>query len=90
MLTLDVDHLAGDAGCLRCVGDENFLGVLPHAYFVLDWRVFQHLRLGREHMKRQQDRQRGDFGADPRCVKAMPCRAAFQYPGDRRSPQLAD
>jgi hypothetical protein len=27
MLMLDVDHLAGDAGCLRCVGDgdENFL-----------------------------------------------------------------
>jgi hypothetical protein len=26
MLTLDVDDVAGDAGCLRCVGvgDENF------------------------------------------------------------------
>lgn len=36
----NVDHLAGDAGCLRCVGDgdENFLGVLPHACFVLDRR----------------------------------------------------
>jgi hypothetical protein len=24
-----------------------------------------HLRVGCEHMKRRQDRQRGDFGADP-------------------------
>jgi hypothetical protein len=33
-------------------------------------------------MKRQQDRQRGAFGADPRCVKAMPCRAAFPAGSD--------
>ena len=28
-------------------------------------RVLEHLRVGREHMERRQDRQRGDFGADP-------------------------
>src|SRR5271167_4837268 len=67
MLMLDMDHLAGDACCLRCLGDgaESLLGVLLHAYFVLSRRVLEHLRVGRKHMKRRQDRQGGGFGADP-------------------------
>jgi hypothetical protein len=51
MLMLDVDHLAGDAGCLRCVGDgdENFLACSRMRVLYWDRRVFQHLRVGREH-----------------------------------------
>src|SRR5271166_6807530 len=67
MLMLDMDHLAGDACCLRCLGDgaKSSLGMLLHAYFVLSRHILEHLRVGREHMKRRQDRQRGRFGADP-------------------------
>ena len=67
MLMLDSDHLASDAFCLRCVADgaKSFLGMLLHPCFVLSRRVLEHLRVGREYMKRQQDRQRGGFGADP-------------------------
>jgi len=64
---LDTDHLAGDACRLRCLGDgaESFLGMCLHACFVLSRRVLEHLRVGREHMKRRQDRQHGGSGADP-------------------------
>src|SRR5580704_7468029 len=67
MLMLDMDHLAGDACRLRCVGDgtKGFLGMLLHACFVLSRRVLEHLRVGREHMKRRQDRQHGGSGGDP-------------------------
>jgi len=67
MLMLDSDHLASDAFFLRCVADgaKSFLGMLLHPCFVLSRRVLEHLRVGREYMKRQQDRQRGGFGADP-------------------------
>src|SRR5208282_5197306 len=67
MLMLDMDHLAGDACCLRCLGDgaESFLSMRLHAYFVLSRRVLEHPRVGREHMKGRQDRQRGGFRADP-------------------------
>ena len=69
MLLLDVNHLACDASCLRCLGDrgENFPGTLLHACFVSRWRVLEHLCVDREHMKRRQDRKRGDFGADFLC-----------------------
>jgi hypothetical protein len=39
--------------------------MLPHARVVLIECVFQHLRVGRERVKRRQDRQRGDSGPDP-------------------------
>ena len=38
--------------------------MVVHAYFVLSRRVLDHLGVGRERMKGQQDCQRGDFGAD--------------------------
>ena len=67
MLTLDLDRLACDACCLRCVGagTEDFVCMLLHACFVLGRRILDHLRVGRDNMKRRQDRQHGDFGADP-------------------------
>jgi hypothetical protein len=75
---LDMDHLAGDACCLRRLGDgaKSFLGVFLHAYFVLSRRVLEHLRVGREHMKGRQDRQRGGF-APIRLAKAMPSWTSF-------------
>ena len=39
--------------------------MLLHACFVLSRRVLDHLRVRRERMKGRQDRQHGDFGADP-------------------------
>jgi len=67
MLMLDLDRLACDTCCLRCVGDgaKSFLGMLLHACFVLSRRVLDHSCVGRERMKRRQDRQHGGFGADP-------------------------
>jgi hypothetical protein len=38
--------------------------MVVHAYFVVSRRVLDHLRVGRERMKRQQDCQRGDFDTD--------------------------
>jgi hypothetical protein len=66
-LILDMDPLACDACCLRCMDDgaKNFLGTLLHACFVLSRRVLDHLRVGRERMKIRQDGQHGNFGADP-------------------------
>jgi hypothetical protein len=63
---LDMDDLAGDACRLCCLGDgaESFLSMRLHACFVLSWRVLEHLCVGREYMKRRQDRQHGGFGAD--------------------------
>ena len=76
---LDLDHLAGDAGCLRCVGDgtENFLGVLLHACFVLSRRILDHLHVGREHMNVS-----AVTLAPTHFAKAMPCRAAFPESSD--------
>jgi hypothetical protein len=61
--SLDLDRLACDACCLPCLGDgaKTFLGMLLHACFVLSRCVLDHLRC----MKWRQDRQHGDFGADP-------------------------
>src|SRR6185312_9035617 len=55
MLMLDLDHLACDAFCLRggCGGAKSLLDMLLHARFVLSRRVLEHLRIGREHMKRR-------------------------------------
>jgi hypothetical protein len=39
--------------------------MLLHTCFVLSRRILEHLRVGREHMKRRQDHQHGGFGADP-------------------------
>ena len=51
---------------LRRVGASTKLcPVLLHACFVLGRRILDHLRVGRDNMKRRQDRQHGDFGADP-------------------------
>jgi hypothetical protein len=38
--------------------------MLLHACLLLNGRVFQHLRAGREYMKRRQDGQHGNFDAD--------------------------
>ena len=67
MLMLDLDRLACDACCLGSVGGgaKSLLGMLLHACFVLSRRVLDHLRVRRERMKGRQDRQHGDFGADP-------------------------
>jgi hypothetical protein len=67
MPMLDMDPLACNAGCFRCVdgGAKNFLGTLLHACLVLSRRVFDHLRVGRERMKIRHDGQHGGFGADP-------------------------
>ena len=63
---LDLNGLACDADRLRCAdyGVKSFFGMVVHAYFVLSRRVLDHLRVGRERVKRQQDCQRGDFGAN--------------------------
>jgi hypothetical protein len=52
---LDPDRLACDACCLRRVSDgtKSFLGMLLHAFFVLSRRILDHLRVGRERMKRR-------------------------------------
>ena len=65
MLVLNLDRLARDAGCFRSAsgGAKGFRGVLLHAYPILSWRVLDHLRVGRERVKRRQDCQRS--GADP-------------------------
>jgi hypothetical protein len=67
LLVLDLDGLACDARCLRGVGDgaKGLLGLLLHACLVLSRRILDHLRVDRERMKRRQDSQDGDFGADP-------------------------
>jgi hypothetical protein len=62
---LDLDRLASDTCSLRCDSAKNFLGMLLHACFVLSRRILDHLRVDRDRMKRRQDRQHGDFGADP-------------------------
>jgi hypothetical protein len=36
-----------------------------YAYFVLSRRILDHLRVGRDRVKGRQDRQHGNFGADP-------------------------
>ena len=66
MLVLDLDGLACDARCLRGVGDgaKGVRGLLLHACLVLNRRILDHLCVGRERMKRRQDSQDGDFGAD--------------------------
>jgi hypothetical protein len=66
---LDLDSLACNACCLRCLGSgaKSFLGMLLHAHFVLIRCVLNHLRVGRERMKRRQDRQHRDSGANPLC-----------------------
>ena len=63
---LDLDSLACNARCLGRLGygAKSFLGMLLHAHFVLIWRVLNHLRVGRESVKRRQDRERGDSGAN--------------------------
>jgi hypothetical protein len=83
MLVLDMDRLACDACGLRQVGDgaEDLLGTVLHACLVLSRRILDHLRVGREHMKRRQDRQHGRFGAD-RMAKAMPCLTASPASSD--------
>jgi hypothetical protein len=45
-------------------GAKSFLGMLLHAHFVLIWCVLNHLRVGRESVKRRQDRERDDSGAN--------------------------
>ena len=46
-------------------GGKNFLGMLLHACLILTRRVLDHLRVGRENMKRRQDCECGCLGADP-------------------------
>jgi len=67
MFMLDLNRLASDACCLRCLdhGAKSFLGMLLHPCLVRSRRVLDHLRVGRERVKRRQDRQDGGFGADP-------------------------
>jgi hypothetical protein len=62
-----LDCLACDACRLRCLGysAKSCLGRLTHARFVLIRSVLNHLRVGRERMKRRRDGQCGDSGADP-------------------------
>jgi hypothetical protein len=43
---------------------ERFSGVGCYARLVLSRRVLNHLRIGREDMKQELDRQERDFGAD--------------------------
>jgi hypothetical protein len=43
---------------------ERFLGMFLHACLILSGRVLEHLRVGRERMKRRQDSQHGYFGAN--------------------------
>ena len=66
MLMLDLNRLACDAGRLRCLGGgaKSLLGMLLHARLVPGRRVLDHLHVGRERMKRRQDRQHSGFGAD--------------------------
>ena len=78
-LILDMDPLACDACCLRCMDDgtKNFLGTLLHACFVLSRRVLDHLRVGRERMKIRQDGQYGtwhQFAWPRRCRDRQPSR----------------
>ena len=55
---LDLDCLAWEDACrLRCDSAKNFLGMLLHACLVLRRRILDHLRVGRDNMKRRQDRQ---------------------------------
>ena len=67
MLMLDIDCIVCDARCSCCVGDgaKSLIGMLFHACFVLRRRILDHLRVGRQCMKRLQDRHPGDFGTDP-------------------------
>jgi hypothetical protein len=67
MFMRDMDHLARDACCLRCVSDsaESLLGMFLHACFVTSRRILEHLCVGRKHMKGRQDRKRSGFGTDP-------------------------
>jgi len=67
MLMLGLDRVACDSRRFRrrCHGAQDFLGIVLHADFVLRRSVLEHSRVGRQHMKRRQDRQRGDLGADP-------------------------
>jgi len=50
---------------MRCDSAKNFLGMLQHSCFVLSRCILDHLRVGRDNMKRRHDRQHSDFGADP-------------------------
>jgi hypothetical protein len=83
MLMLDLDSLACNAPLLGRLGygAKSFFGMLLHAHFVLIWRVLNHLRVGRESVKRRQDRERDDSGANL-LGKAMPCWAAFPASSD--------
>jgi hypothetical protein len=65
MFMRDMDHLARDARCLRCVSDsaESLLGMFLHACFVASRRILEHLCVGRKHMKGRQDRKRSGFAA---------------------------
>ena len=62
---LDLDRVACDACRLHCDSAKNFLSMLLHACFVLSRRILDHLRVGRDRVKGRQDRQHGNFGADP-------------------------
>jgi hypothetical protein len=67
MLMFDLDRFAFNASCVRRLrnGTKGCLGMRLHACFVRSRRVLDHPRVGRECMKRRQDRQDGSFGADP-------------------------
>jgi hypothetical protein len=81
---IDMDDLAGDVCGLCCTGDgtKGFLGMLLHAFFVLSRRILEHLRVGREHMERRQDRQRGGFGTG---ALRQSDAVSDRFPGEFRS-----
>jgi hypothetical protein len=78
MLVLDLDGLACDTRCLRGMGDgaKGFLGLLLHPCLVLSRRILDHLRVGRERMKRGKTVSTVAL-APIRLTKAMPCSTAF-------------
>jgi hypothetical protein len=67
MLVLELDRVERDTSRFCRVDGcaERFSGVGRYARLVLSRRVLDHLRIGREDMKRGRDRQERDFGADP-------------------------
>ena len=64
---LDLNCLARDPCCQRFVGAgaKDFGCMLLHARFVLGRRVFDHLRVSCEGVKRRQNRQHDGFGTNP-------------------------
>jgi hypothetical protein len=66
LLVLDQERVASDAGRLGSLtnGAEGSRSMVSHTHLVLGRRVLDHLRVGSEDVKRRQDGQRGELGAD--------------------------